>query len=64
MPAELRNIISLVSQEFGVDEQTFVTLLQIKEGTEKLSSKALNSLFENYIREVRKLAYTVDQLAI
>ena len=41
-----------------------ITLLQIKEGTEKLSSKALSSLFENYIREIRKLANTVDQLAI
>lgn len=61
---ELRNIISLVSQEFGIDEQTFVTLLKIKEGTEKLSSKALSALFENYIREIRKLANTVDQLAI
>ena len=58
------SIISLVSQEFGIDEQTFVTLLQIKEGTEKLSSKALSSLFENYIREIRKLANTADQLTI
>ena len=64
VPGELRNIISLVSQEFGVDEQTFVDLLQIKEGTEKLSSEALSSLFESYIREVRKLAYAVDQLTI
>ena len=64
VPAELRNIISLVSQEFGVDEKTFVTLVQIKEGTEKLSSKALSSLFSNYISEVRKLAYAVDQLTI
>ena len=64
VPGEGRNIISLISQEFGVDEQTFETLLQIKEGTEKLSSQALKSLFESYIREVRKLAYAVDQLTI
>lgn len=62
-PSELRSIISLVSQEFSVDEQTFVNLLEIKEGTGKLSSEALSSLFENYIREVRKLAYAVDQLS-
>ena len=31
---------------------------------EKLSSKALSFLFENYIKEVRKLANTVDQLTI
>ena len=64
VPTELRNIISLVSQEFGVDENTFETLVQIKEGTAKLSSQALKSLFENYIKEVRKLAYAVDQLTI
>jgi len=63
VPSELRSIISLVSQEFGVDEQTFVNLLQIKEGTGKLSSGALSSLFESYIREARKLAYAVDQLS-
>ena len=63
VPSELRSIISLVSQEFGVDEQTFVNLLQIKEGTGKLSSGAQSSLFESYIREVRKLAYAVDQLS-
>jgi len=63
VPSELRSIISLVSQEFGVDEQTFVTLLEVKEGTGKLSSENLSSLFENYIREVRKLAYAVDQLS-
>ena len=64
VPGEGRNIISLVSQEFGVDEQTFLNLLKIKEGAEKKSSKALSSLFENYIREIRKLAYAVDQLTI
>jgi predicted nucleotidyltransferase len=63
-PGELRNIISLVSQEFGIDEKIFLTLLHIKEGTEKLSSKALSSLFENYIREIRKLANAADQLTI
>ena len=64
VPGELRNLISLVSQEFGVDEQTFVGLLKIKEGSEKLSSEELNALFEAYIREVRKLAYAIDQLTI
>ena len=64
VPDELRSLISLVAQEFGVDEQTFVRLLKIKEGTEKLSSEALDALFESYISEVRKLAYTVDQLTL
>ena len=64
VPDERRNIISLISQEFGVDEQLFVRLLKIKEGTEKLSSESLHALFEAYIGEVRKLAYTVDQLSI
>jgi hypothetical protein len=64
VPTESENIISLVSQEFSINKQTFLTLLQIKEGTKKLSSKELNALFESYIGEIRKLAYSVDQLSI
>jgi hypothetical protein len=64
VPTETGNIISLVSQEFSLDKQNFLTLLQIKEGTTKLSSKELSALFESYIGEIRKLAYSVDQLSI
>ena len=64
VPAEPESIFSLVSQELGVAEQTFVELLKVKEGTVKLSSAALNALFEDYIKEVRALVYTVDQLTL
>lgn len=63
-PAERRKIISLISQEMGVDEQVFLNLLKVKEGTAKLSAEALNALFEDYIKEARKLSYTVDQLTL
>lgn len=64
VPAAPESIFSLVSQELGVAEQTFVELLKVKEGTVKLSSTALNTLFENYIKEIRTLAYSVDQLTL
>jgi hypothetical protein len=64
VPAEPESVFSLVSQELGVAEQTFVELLKVKEGTVKLSSTALNTLFENYIKEIRTLAYSVDQLTL
>ena len=64
IPAERKSIISLISQEMGVDEQTFLNLLKVKEGTLKLSAEALNALFEDYIKEVRTLSNTVDQLTL
>ena len=62
VPGERRSIISLISQEMGVDEPTLQNLLGVKEGTVKLSTEQLNTLFEDYIKEVRKLSYAVDQL--
>ena len=64
IPTERKSIISLISQEMGVDEQVFLNLLKVKEGTVKLSTEALNTLFEDYIKEARKLSYTVDQLTL
>lgn len=64
VPSEKKSIISLISQEMGVDEQIFLNLLRVKEGTVKLSSEALNTLFEDYIKEVRILSNTVDQLTL
>ena len=64
IPAERKSIIFLISQEMGVDEQTFLNLLKVKEGTVKLSAEALNALFEDYIKEVRTLSNTVDQLTL
>jgi len=64
VPAERRKIISLISQEMDVDEQIFLNLLKVKEGTVKLSAEALSTLFEDYIKEVRKLSYAVDQLTL
>ena len=54
----------LFPRNWGVAEQTFVELLKVKEGTVKLSSAALNALFEDYIKEIRTLVYTVDQLTL
>lgn len=64
VPAERRKTISFIAQEMGVDEQIFSNLLKVKEGTVKLSAEALNTLFEDYIKEIRKLSYTVDQLTL
>ncbi len=64
VPSDRKMIISLTSQEMDIDEQIFLNLLKVKEGTVKLSAEELNTLFEDYIKEVRKLSYTVDQLMI
>ena len=64
IPAEPKSVFSIVAQELGVAEQTFVELLTVKEGTVKLSSGALTTLFEDYIKEIRALVYTVDQLTL
>jgi len=64
VPSDRKMIISLTSQEMDIDEQIFLNLLKVKEGTVKLPTEELNTLFEGYIKEVRELSYTVDQLAI
>jgi len=64
VPAEKRKIISLISQEMDIDEQIFLNLLKVKEGTAKLPARDIQTLFEDYIKEARKLSYTVDQLTL
>jgi predicted nucleotidyltransferase len=63
-PAEKRKLISLIAQEMGVDEQVFTHLLKVKEGSEKPSAETLNALCEDYIKEVRRLSYAVDQISL
>lgn len=64
VPSDKRMVIAQTSKEVGIDEQVFLNLLKVKEGTVKLSSEAMKALFEDYIKEVRKLSSTVDQLVL
>ncbi len=56
-----RTVISLVSDELGLDKNLLTQLLSIKEGKEKVSKGMVHILFGRYLAEVRKLAFLVDE---
>jgi hypothetical protein len=61
-PFAKREIIERASERFGVDQGTFLPLLDLREGKIKPKSLAPGELFESYLREIDVVVGFVDQL--
>jgi len=55
-------LVSNMSQETGLDRQTFLDLAAVRAGTKKLTSREAVPLMQNYIEEIRKLSMLVDTM--
>ena len=64
IPKTKREIIQLVSQEFGLDANTFLKLLAIKTGEKKASPAEILELFKKYVTEIDALSRAVDKLPL
>ena len=57
-----REAVSLTCETFDLDSMLFEKVLDIKEEKIKLKDPEMNTLFQAYLREVRKLSRIVDTL--
>lgn len=62
IPKERREVVNLTCNAFGLDAGVFQKLLDVKEEVIKGEDPQLKSLFQDYLREVRKLSKIVDTL--
>ena len=62
IPKEKRDVVNLTCDTFDLDAGLFQKLLDIKEEKLKPDDTETKSLFQNYLKEVRKLSKIVDTL--
>lgn len=62
IPKERRDVVNLTCDTFDLDAGLFQKLLDIKEEKLKPDDTETKSLFQNYLKEVRKLSKIVDTL--
>ncbi len=62
VPDNKKETIRMVAEDFDVDQDLFLSLLQIKDGSLKPSSDETGSLFRKYLSEIRKLSMSIDTL--
>ena len=62
IPPEKREAVKLTCETFDLDAGLFQKLLDIKEEKVKPHDAEIKVIFQNYLKEVRKLSKTVDTL--
>ena len=60
VPATKRETVSTLAKALDLDQELFLSLLQIKEGNLKPSVKETDALFRKYLKEIRTLAKLID----
>jgi predicted nucleotidyltransferase len=60
VPATKRETVSTLAKALDLDQELFLSLLQIKEGTLKPSMKETEDLVRKYLKEIRTLAKLID----
>lgn len=61
-PGDRRSVIADTCSTFGLDNDLFMKLLDIRDGQIKIDKKQLNSIFKKYLNEVRRLSKIVDKI--
>lgn len=62
IPEEKREIIKAACKAFNMDGDLFQKILDIKEQKIKLDNAQIKAVFQDYLKEVRKLSKIVDEL--
>ena len=61
-PARKRETFQAASSHFSIEAAPFLTVLGIREGTEKPPGSQVHDLFASYLEQISRLAVAVDQL--
>ncbi len=60
VPATKQETVRILAKELDLDQELFLSLLRLKEGTFKPSAKEINVLFQEYLKEIRTLTMRID----
>jgi hypothetical protein len=64
VPSDRRGIVREVSRILPVDEAVFLRCLDIREGSDGLSSAGVKEAFQGYMREIERLCERIDRAAL
>jgi predicted nucleotidyltransferase len=60
VPSTKKETVTVVTKELDLDQKLFLSLLKLKEQTQKPSAKEMELLFQKYLKEIRTLAMLID----
>ncbi len=60
VPSAKKETVTVVTKELDLDQKLFLSLLKLKEQTQKPSAKEMELLFQKYLKEIRTLAMLID----
>ncbi len=60
VPETKKETVSMLGKELNLDEELFLSLLQIEAGILKPSGQEIEDLFKSYLKEIRRLALLMD----
>jgi predicted nucleotidyltransferase len=60
VPATKNETVTVLTKELGLDQELFLSLLRVKEGTLKPPAKEMELLFQKYLKEIRTLTLFID----
>ena len=61
-PLKKREIFRAAAERFSIAAESFITLLEIREGKRKLSDDEVKPLFQAYLTEITRMTAVVDRL--
>ena len=64
IPKTKEEIVKAVSEQYGLDSETFLKLLTVKRGQIKISASEIAELVIKYVSEIDALSRAVDQLPL
>ena len=60
IPATKYETVNMIARELQLDQELFLALWQIKEGSLKPSTREIGLFFQRYLKEIRSLVMTID----
>ncbi len=60
VPATKQETVRILAKELDLDQELFLSLLRLKEGTFKPSAKEINALFQKYLKEISTVTRRID----
>jgi predicted DsbA family dithiol-disulfide isomerase len=61
-PIGKEDIINGIAKKFGIDPLAFLRILQDREGRNKIDSKNIETIFQDYIGQIQKLSVLADRI--
>ena len=62
IPSGSKELLSLITQETGLNSSLLLDILKIKEGSKKLTTVEAVSFMEKYIEHIKKLSAVIDEM--